>query len=101
MINRYWTTFETLAEIERDCKERQLCMGDWIKVGHVIVWVHCSVSSRLLFRSIWLPVYGGKGAVCPNIDCSLALFGVLFVKKLKKCPLIITYLASYYIRIQN
>jgi len=23
-INRYWTTFETLAEIERDCKERQL-----------------------------------------------------------------------------
>jgi len=22
MINRYWTTFETLAEIERDCKER-------------------------------------------------------------------------------
>jgi len=29
MINRYWTTFETLAEIERGCKERQLCMGDW------------------------------------------------------------------------
>jgi len=27
-INRYWTTFEILAEIERDCKERQLCMGD-------------------------------------------------------------------------
>ena len=25
MLNRYWTTFETLAEIERDCKERQLC----------------------------------------------------------------------------
>jgi len=24
MINRYWTTFKTLAEIERDCKERQL-----------------------------------------------------------------------------
>jgi len=24
----FWTTFETLAEIERDCKERQLCMGD-------------------------------------------------------------------------
>jgi len=24
MINRYWTTFETLAEIERDCRERQL-----------------------------------------------------------------------------
>ena len=23
-INRYWTTFETLAEIERDCKEQQL-----------------------------------------------------------------------------
>ena len=22
--NRYWTTFETLAQIERDCKERQL-----------------------------------------------------------------------------
>jgi len=22
MINRYWSTFETLAEIERDCKER-------------------------------------------------------------------------------
>jgi len=21
---RYWTTFETLAEMERDCKERQL-----------------------------------------------------------------------------
>jgi len=30
MINRYWTTFGTLAEIERDCKERQLCIGDWI-----------------------------------------------------------------------
>jgi len=28
MINCYWTTFETLAQIERDCKERQLCMGD-------------------------------------------------------------------------
>jgi len=28
-IKRYWTTFETLAEIERDYKERQLCMGDW------------------------------------------------------------------------
>jgi len=28
MINRYWITFGTLAEIERDCKERQLCMGD-------------------------------------------------------------------------
>jgi len=27
-VNCYWTTFETLAEIERDCKERQLCMGD-------------------------------------------------------------------------
>ena len=24
MIIRYWTTFETLPEIERDCKERQL-----------------------------------------------------------------------------
>jgi len=24
IINRYWTTFETLAEIERDCKERKL-----------------------------------------------------------------------------
>jgi len=24
IINRYWTTFETLAEIDRDCKERQL-----------------------------------------------------------------------------
>ena len=23
MINHYWTTFETLTEIERDCKERQ------------------------------------------------------------------------------
>jgi len=23
-INGYWATFETLAEIERDCKERQL-----------------------------------------------------------------------------
>jgi len=29
MINRYWTTSETLTEIERDCKERQLCMWDW------------------------------------------------------------------------
>jgi len=29
MIDRYWTTFETLAKIERDCKERQLCLGDW------------------------------------------------------------------------
>jgi len=27
-INRYRTTFETLAKIERGCKERQLCMGD-------------------------------------------------------------------------
>jgi len=26
--NRYWTTFETLTEIERDCKERQLCVRD-------------------------------------------------------------------------
>ena len=23
-ISRYWTTFQTLAKIERDCKERQL-----------------------------------------------------------------------------
>jgi len=23
------TTFETLAEIERGCRERQLCMGDF------------------------------------------------------------------------
>ena len=30
MINLYWTTFETLAEIERDCKERQLCKEDWV-----------------------------------------------------------------------
>jgi len=30
MINCYWTTFKKLAEIERDCKERQLCMGDWL-----------------------------------------------------------------------
>jgi len=29
MVNRYWTTFETLAEIEGDCKERQLCIWDW------------------------------------------------------------------------
>jgi len=28
IINRYWITFETLVEIERDCKERQLRMGD-------------------------------------------------------------------------
>ena len=28
-INRYCTTFETLAEIERDCNERQLYMGDF------------------------------------------------------------------------
>jgi len=28
-INRYWTTFETLAEIEKGCKERQLCVKDW------------------------------------------------------------------------
>ena len=27
-FNRYWTTFETVAEIERDCTERQICMGD-------------------------------------------------------------------------
>jgi len=26
MINSYWTTFETLADIKRDCKERQLYM---------------------------------------------------------------------------
>jgi len=29
MVNHYWTTFETLAEIERDCKEQQLWIGDW------------------------------------------------------------------------
>ena len=29
-INRYRTTFETLAEIEGGCNERQLCMGVWI-----------------------------------------------------------------------
>ena len=29
MINHYWTSFETLAEIEGDCKEQQLCTGDW------------------------------------------------------------------------
>ena len=28
-VERYWTTFETLAKIERGCKDRQLCMGDW------------------------------------------------------------------------
>jgi len=27
-INRYWTAYETLAEIERDCKEQQFCMRD-------------------------------------------------------------------------
>jgi len=32
-INRYWTTFETLSEIERDCKELQLCMGDCIFIS--------------------------------------------------------------------
>jgi len=32
-INRYWTTVETLAEIERGCNERQLCMGDWINLS--------------------------------------------------------------------
>jgi len=30
-IIRYWTSFETLAEIERGCKERQLCMGYCVK----------------------------------------------------------------------
>ena len=37
-INRYWTTFETLAEIERDCKEWQLYMGDCAKsrVVHIL-----------------------------------------------------------------
>jgi len=35
MINRlkYWTTIETLAKIESDCKERQLCMGDCVRLG--------------------------------------------------------------------
>ena len=34
-ISRYWTTFETLAKIERDCKERQLCMGDCLAIPTV------------------------------------------------------------------
>jgi len=29
-INRYGTTFDTLAEIKRDCKDQQLCMGYWL-----------------------------------------------------------------------
>ena len=35
-INRYWTTFETLAEIERDCKERQLNYAWYI--GFNVIW---------------------------------------------------------------
>jgi len=34
-INRYWTIFETLAEIERGCKEQQLCIGDCCERGRV------------------------------------------------------------------
>ena len=38
-INRYWTTFETLAEFERDCKERQLKAWGIVDariLGHVV-----------------------------------------------------------------
>jgi len=33
MINRYWTTVKTLAEMERDCKERQLNSA-WMEDFH-------------------------------------------------------------------
>ena len=36
MINRYWTTVETVAEIERDCKEWQLNSA-W-EIGNTVVW---------------------------------------------------------------
>jgi len=36
MIYSYWSTFETLSEIELDCKERQLCKGDWIDMWLVL-----------------------------------------------------------------
>jgi len=34
MINRFWTTFKTLAEIESEYKYWQLCMGDYYKNAH-------------------------------------------------------------------
>ena len=40
-INRCWTTFETLAEMERDCKERQLCMGDCFYSILLVNGGHC------------------------------------------------------------
>jgi len=36
-INRCWTIFETLAEIVRDCKERQLCMWDCSWTSHFVI----------------------------------------------------------------
>ena len=42
MINSYWTTFETLTEIERDCKERQLCVGDCSSLWLILLWMKAS-----------------------------------------------------------
>jgi len=63
MINRYWTTFETLAETERDCKERQLCMEDWflpsVLMNHVSKWLTrvpcvCGITPMCIyFRDSW------------------------------------------------
>ena len=42
MINSYWTTFETLTEIERDCNERQLCVGDCSSLCLILLWMKAS-----------------------------------------------------------
>jgi len=47
-MNCYWTTFETLAEIERDCKERQLDsvleIGTIHVDGSVVFWAFSGFS---------------------------------------------------------
>ena len=51
MINRCWTTFGTLAEIERDCKERQLCIGDWIYMRKVAILIMADVFYKTTSKS--------------------------------------------------
>ena len=46
-INRYWATFETLAEIERDCKERNLNSA----------WGIIFVLSEMKPRSVMVDLY--------------------------------------------
>ena len=47
MINRYWTTLETLREIERDCKARQLNSA-WEFLGFHLVLEITLISQYVL-----------------------------------------------------